>query len=213
MGKPTAMMLGSHSRLTSTDIDDGDDVGHALACMNILSCGLSNGSSNSQHHHRAGINALLKGTYYNGNNKKSDSMTSSSTATTMSSSTTDLNLNIDTHDTDALLAREINDLSLEQRDRVLNEIHGVASDIVETPELIESSLTQLQEEILKIRKRSAYDRAAFVSPKFVMDTKFRLMFLRSVYFDCKKAAKRIVSILSKRLFWTLAALLDFLLLF
>ena len=110
-------------------------------------------------------------------------------ALTNRSATTQVN----PEDTDALLAKEMNKLSTEERDRVFEEVHGVAGDMEEDPDFVEMKLSEMEEEILKIRKRQAYDRAAFVSPKAVRDRAFRLMFLRSEYFDARKAAKRMVS--------------------
>jgi hypothetical protein len=83
--------------------------------------------------------------------------------------------------------------SAEERERVLEEVHGVANvQVEETPELIDQRLHLLEEEIQLIKKRTAYDRALFLSPKYVLDREFRLMFLRSELFDARKAANRIV---------------------
>jgi hypothetical protein len=98
-------------------------------------------------------------------------------------------------DTDGgmLLVKELNQLSLEERERALEELHGVARSLDESEDFVEDSLRCMEEEILKIRKRSAYEKALFVSPDRVRDPDFRLMFLRSVFFDPRKAAKRIVN--------------------
>ena len=93
----------------------------------------------------------------------------------------------------ALVATELNQLSLEERERVQEEIHGVASLVAEDKQLVSRRLIQLNIEIGYIRKRSAYERALFLSPGLVLDEDFRLMFLRADNFDPRKAAQRMVN--------------------
>ena len=99
--------------------------------------------------------------------------------------------------------KQLNLQSAQERERVLEEVHGVAdSQVEETPELIDQRLHLLEEEIQLIKKRTAYDRALFLSPKYVLDRDFRLMFLRSELFDVRKAANRLVRFFeSKKELW------------
>jgi hypothetical protein len=99
--------------------------------------------------------------------------------------------------------KQLNLQSAQERERVLEEVHGVAdSQVEETPELIDQRLHVLEEEIQLIKKRTAYDRALFLSPKYVLDRDFRLMFLRSELFDARKAANRLVRFFeSKKELW------------
>ena len=94
---------------------------------------------------------------------------------------------------DRYLAREMAELSVEQRERYAEEVHGVTVEIPEeTPELIERCLAQMEEEIVKVRTRSAYNRAHFLNPSMVGGRSFRLMFLRYSLFDPRIAARRII---------------------
>jgi hypothetical protein len=93
---------------------------------------------------------------------------------------------------DALLAKDLNELTIQERQVVLEEVHGVAEVLDETPAMIATSLAQLDIAIARIRKRSAYDRALFLAPKHVRNEKFRLMFLRADYFNAYKAAHRMI---------------------
>jgi hypothetical protein len=99
--------------------------------------------------------------------------------------------------------KQLNLQSAQERERVLEEVHGVAdSQVEETPELIDQRLNLLEQEIQLIKKRTAYDRALFLSPKYVLDREFRLMFLRSELFDARKAANRLVRFFeSKKELW------------
>lgn len=96
-------------------------------------------------------------------------------------------------DTEAMLVDEWTQLSAQEREHIQEELHGVASDAVdEDPVFVDQCLLQMEEEIKPIRKRNAYDRALFLSPKYVKDRDFRLMFLRSVSFHPRNAANRLV---------------------
>ena len=96
-------------------------------------------------------------------------------------------------ETEALLVKELNQLTLQERERVMDEIHGVAdSEEEETPDFVAMKLRLIQEEIVKIRKRSAYERALFLAPHRVKDPAFLLMFLRSESYNAKKAATRLI---------------------
>jgi hypothetical protein len=91
-----------------------------------------------------------------------------------------------------LLVREWNQLTLQRREQVQEEVHGVASNIQEEDEFVNKCLSELDEELRIIRKRSAYDKAVFLNPSYVKNRDFGLMFLRSEYFDARKAANRLV---------------------
>ena len=99
------------------------------------------------------------------------------------------------------LVQEWNQLSLQERELVQGEVHGVASgfSVEETPELIQERMEQMDEEINKIRKKSAYDKAVFLNPSYVKDPDFRIMFLRCENFQPREAAHRIVRFFECRL--------------
>jgi hypothetical protein len=107
--------------------------------------------------------------------------------------------NVDQKAFDAILAKELNQLSFQQRNAVLEELHGVDAVIEETPEFVQDKLNALQEEISKILKKDAYERAEQVNRNYVHDPKFRLMFLRADYFCPKEAAARLVWFMEKKL--------------
>ena len=95
-------------------------------------------------------------------------------------------------DFDQFLANAMTNLSLQKREQVYNEIHGVSKDVVETQEFIESKLHELQIEINQIAEKGAFHMALTMAPSHVQDRTFRLMFLRSLAFDTKATAKRLV---------------------
>jgi hypothetical protein len=93
---------------------------------------------------------------------------------------------------DAFLAKELTELSMQERERAYADVHGVSEEFEETPELIEQSLADIEVEINKVKKKSAYDKALFLNSQHVRNREFRIMFLRADNFDAKKAAKRII---------------------
>lgn len=67
------------------------------------------------------------------------------------------------HAVDVLLAKELNQLTFQQRNKIYEEIHGVSSlySVDETPELISRSIQQLQHEIHNIptNRKIAYEKS------------------------------------------------------
>ena len=113
-----------------------------------------------------------------------------------------MNMNIpDPPSLDAVLANELNELSLEQREKVYYDVHGVSEALEETMECIRKSLQEIDTEISKIHPKAAYDRAneQTENPGYVNDPKFLLKFLRADNFNCKRAAERVVRFLDEKL--------------
>ena len=99
---------------------------------------------------------------------------------------------------DATLAQDLNQLSLQERETAYEELHGVAPEIEETPELVSEHLAMLQTELMKIQDKPAYDLAYQMDSSYIDSRKFRLMFLRAERFDAKLAAQRLVTFLEKK---------------
>ena len=95
-------------------------------------------------------------------------------------------------DVDALLNSEMCQLSLDERNQVYQDIHGVSDEINETPDLVAESHRQLDLEIEQIKEKTAYDLACSIDRNYVMDKDFRMRFLRSTLFDAKAAATKMV---------------------
>ena len=93
---------------------------------------------------------------------------------------------------DSLIAQEMNELSMKERDKVLFDIHGISDASEETNEFLDTSLARLEAELSRIGQKEAYNMAKALSPDYVSNRKFRLMFLRCDRFDAKRAAIRLV---------------------
>lgn len=104
---------------------------------------------------------------------------------------------------DQRLAEEMNSLSLDERNRGLEALHGVANELEETPELLQQSIqatkSALQDDsLLPPSRKQAYLLALEADPSFVNDPNFIIAFLRSENFDAKRSAARMVLYLEKK---------------
>ncbi|KAL3909637.1 MAG: hypothetical protein SGILL_008008 [Bacillariaceae sp.] len=103
---------------------------------------------------------------------------------------------------DALLTNELNQLSLNDREKAMEEIHGVHARDVERAEEethLQQSLDQLQVQldmILDNDLRQGYDAAVALNSTYIFQRKFRLMFIRAEQYDASKAAIRLLSFLN-----------------
>jgi len=93
---------------------------------------------------------------------------------------------------DSVVANEFTKLSVQERSKTYEELHGVNEGVQETPAFIEHSLHHLDEELSKIRTKYAYDLAEQQNKAYVTDAKFRIMFLRASGFHPRNAATRMV---------------------
>jgi hypothetical protein len=100
---------------------------------------------------------------------------------------------------DALIASEMNQLSMEERDKIFSDIHGVADIVKEAPGFINFQLLQLETELTKIETKTAYNLAKSLSADYVNDPKFRLLFLRASSFDVNAAATQMVRFFDEKL--------------
>lgn len=95
-------------------------------------------------------------------------------------------------DVDLLIASELNRLSFEEREKALNDVHGVPDPSEEKPEVIESCLSEMQMRLTIIKGNTMYEVAERMSPEYVMDTDFRLLFLRSAMYNPVSAADKMI---------------------
>eukprot|EP00980_Cylindrotheca_fusiformis_P012838 scaffold3169_cov107-Cylindrotheca_fusiformis.AAC.8 len=100
---------------------------------------------------------------------------------------------------DRILAADLERLSLAEREKVYEDVHGVSDATQETPELIASCLEQMDREIDLIQDRDAYEQAKLQSHNFVSNREFRLAFLRSTSFNPKMAASHLVNYFTHKL--------------
>ncbi len=103
----------------------------------------------------------------------------------------DMPILLDPKQVDSIIAEEMASLSVEDREKVLYDIHGISGEVVETPELVQLSLHLLEIELSKRNDVTAYELAKQQNRAFVEDVVFLLKFLRADSFNVEKAAERI----------------------
>lgn len=105
-----------------------------------------------------------------------------------------------------LIAEALNQMSLEERGKAQTEVHGIAFDNNEevlaakdSETFRENSLNDMEQEVQRLKAASAWNlRLAAIElaeqqdEVFVKDPAFRMKFLRSDYWDARKAAARFV---------------------
>jgi len=101
------------------------------------------------------------------------------------------------------LAEDLNALSVKDRQRMDEEIHGVADVNPELPDFVTEKLAAVRLEIQKLYPsqglRRAYDRAVFLRPQIESDDTFLLMLLRAKRFDARDAACVLLQYFSSKL--------------
>jgi hypothetical protein len=102
---------------------------------------------------------------------------------------------------DVDLARELNELSVQEREKVYNDIHGVLETPEEPPAFVAERIEQLNQELKNIprRGRSALDRAIFLKPSIETDVAFKLMLLRGNSYNPQQSARRITKYFEDKL--------------
>ena len=99
------------------------------------------------------------------------------------------------------LAKELNQLSLAEREKANYDLHGVADVVEEKPGFVDQCLVDLESEICKLEdnKKKAYEMAKKVNPGYICGRSFLLKFLRAECFVPKNAATRLVGFLEVKL--------------
>lgn len=92
----------------------------------------------------------------------------------------------------SLIASELSLLSIEDREKALEEVHGVIQTTDEDPEKMKNLFDQVKEELKRIRYKQAYEKAAFRCSSYVADPEFVVLFLRADNYNPRKAAIRLV---------------------
>jgi hypothetical protein len=102
---------------------------------------------------------------------------------------------------DALLARELNRMSIQEREKIFEEIHGVdgVEGNEEDPRFLSQCLEEMQEELRKLNRKSAYLQAKIQNRGYVSKRDLLLKFLRSEAYKPKEAAIRLVAFFELKL--------------
>jgi hypothetical protein len=106
-----------------------------------------------------------------------------------------------------LIAQALGQLSLQEREKVFHDVHGVADEIPEELEFVARKVHETREALIKLKSSKPHNSitealklAEKLRPDYVMNNqKFVLAFLRADRFDPNKAAGRMVRYLDWKL--------------
>eukprot|EP00934_Nitzschia_sp_Nitz4_P002590 Nitzschia sp. Nitz4//scaffold29_size155292//59278//61341//NITZ4_002653-RA/size155292-processed-gene-0.13-mRNA-1//1//CDS//3329546433//2580//frame0 len=103
--------------------------------------------------------------------------------------------------TESLLVEELNRLTIQERDNVLHDVHGVCDVKQEDGDQVHSCFGQVEDAISRLpqHKKSGYLQARDLDPFYVTKQDFILMFLRANSFDVEAAAAAIVDYFDTKL--------------
>lgn len=112
--------------------------------------------------------------------------------------TRDCNQNATKESLDSVLAKSVLKMSLDSREKALEEINGIPQRHIEDPIQIENGLRDL-ESFIQLKKRgTVYEFAELMDRSYVSSKDFRLMFLRSTRYDPKAATDRLFKFLDTK---------------
>ncbi len=170
------------------DIFGGDDGDNAMADVVNSSASVKHESNDVD-----SANFFLNQTQYDGNDwgrRKNNSQKKWKRKSSIPDDV-DNNSSSDHPDLSSLIASELTKLSLEDRVKALEEVHGVVETIKEDPEEIKRLMDQVKEELKRLRYKQAYEKAAFLSSTYVNNPEFVLHFLRADNNNPRHAAIRL----------------------
>lgn len=94
---------------------------------------------------------------------------------------------------DKMVAQAMLELSPQDRERALEELHGVVEVDAEDPSFVASCLDDLDNCLATTKTNTAYEEAERMSYAYVSNNRFRMMFLRSVRYVPQDAAERMIN--------------------
>lgn len=102
----------------------------------------------------------------------------------------------DFKETEEFIAAEMNNLSVQERNKALEDIHCVGKELEEDPNLVEQGLQEFQQLVDVLRPTSpSYQAAEAINADYVNDRGFRLKFLRAKLYDVKTAVNQMMKFL------------------
>lgn len=94
---------------------------------------------------------------------------------------------------EALLEQELAELTLQEHEKILFDVHGIGMVDDLDDETFHQKLEEFEIALDQIPEKPAYDLAKRMRPEYVYDKAFRRMFLRSQEFDATLAAEVMVN--------------------
>jgi hypothetical protein len=90
------------------------------------------------------------------------------------------------------LTKHLTQLRIDERERILEDLHGIVQVTEEVPEVVERALQELDLELERKKRGTTYELAQSLNRAYVSHRPLRLQFLRADDMDPKAAADRLI---------------------
>lgn len=98
--------------------------------------------------------------------------------------------------TEALLASEMYNLSTDERNTALDDVHCVGKELQETPELVQKSLDDFDQAVRRVQSdHPIYEIAKIQNRAYAEDPAFRLKFLRANFYNIDESVSQMMTFL------------------
>lgn len=98
---------------------------------------------------------------------------------------------------DMLIAKDMYQMSLQERELALEDVHGIA-DRHEDPNFANACLLKMESALNRLKPGTVYEEAERMSESYVRNPHKRLMFLRAEDYEPVKAAERMIRFFEKK---------------
>ena len=99
---------------------------------------------------------------------------------------------------DMMIAKEMYQMSLKEREKALDDVHGIVKRQDEDPNFVNKCLLQMESALNRLKPGTVYKEAEQMSESYVRNPHKRVMFLRAEDYDAVKAAERMILFFEKK---------------
>lgn len=92
----------------------------------------------------------------------------------------------------SMIASDMSKLSLQEREKAENDVHGIGDNIEETPELLNRCLDEMNHFLEAMKRGTSYELAEAMDRSYTSNVHFRTMFVRAERYRPSEAAERMI---------------------
>lgn len=92
----------------------------------------------------------------------------------------------------SMIASDMSKLSLQEREKAENDIHGIGDTVVETPELLTRCLEEMNHYLDAMKRGTSFELAEAIDRSYTSNVHFRTMFVRAERYRPVDAAERMI---------------------
>jgi hypothetical protein len=92
----------------------------------------------------------------------------------------------------SMIAQDMTRLSLQEREKAENDVHGIGHGDIETPELLDRCITEMDACLEATKRGTAFELAEAMDRSYTSNFDLRAMFVRAELYCASEAAQRII---------------------